>query len=461
MRIMALVATALTGLVSTADAQQLAFPGAEGYGRFAVGGRGGAVYWVTNLGNSGLGSLRACAEASGPRTCMFRVGGAIVATGTAIQVTNPFLTIAGETAPPPGITLQVESSLNTDPMIVNANDVIIRHIASESSRRTGGSSNTRDGFSVTDTSNDVILDHMSFRFGIDETLEVNGCDTTVQNSIVAWGLEDAGHEEGLHSKGILAQNIAPGCSISLLRVLLAHANDRMPDIERYDNVQIVNMLSYNVDSDFGEFRTPNDSTMNLDVISSECRAGPATLGTVPPCIRIAEAVGGTGVFEVYVSDIIPAAGSTVLGTGDEVWQVGSPHSMPTIASVIAASNINSMLPSVGRTLPMRDQLDRQVVTNALTAGTDTAATAGGNILNSVPPTVSRAAADAAMNGLIASCSSGCDWRIVDSDGDGLPNYYEATNGLDAYDPADGAADSGDGYTNLEKYLHILAARPPL
>jgi pectate lyase len=453
-----LTVAALLLVAGSASAQQLAFPGAEGYGRFSVGGRGGVAYLVTNTNDSGPGSLRACIEATVPRTCVFRVGG-IWTSATALTVTSPFLTIAGETAPPPGVTLRINDAVDTDPLIIAADDVIVRFIAAENSPRVGSTSNTRDGLSVTTAADRIILDHVSVRFGIDETLDPSGCDMTVQNSIVAWGLENAGHAEGVHSKGLLAQNAIDGCDLSLIRVLLANSNDRMPDIERYDNVQIVNMLSYNADGDFGEFRTPDGSTMNLDVIGSECRAGPATIGTIPPCIRIAEAGGASEVYEVYIDDVIPATGSVgVLGTGDDVWQVLEDHGMPTIDTILAAGDLNDMLPLIGRTLPMRDIFDLTVTENAIEAGTNDSIARGGKIIDAVPVSVPTVEAGLVISSLAASCP--CDWRVVDTDGDGMPNYYEAINGFNPYSATDGAEEAVSGYTNLEEYLHQMAARTP-
>jgi hypothetical protein len=466
-------------VASQAQAQQLAFPGAEGFGRFAAGGRGGTVYRVTNLNDTGAGSLRDCIEATGARTCVFDVGGDWVSE-TALTVTNSNLTIAGETAPPPGVTLKLIPAPDTDPLIITASDVIVRFIAVENGRRSPGSSATRDGLSVTKDAADVILDHVSVRYGIDETLELEGCNVTVQNSIVAWGLEDAGHDDGNHSKGVLAQGGGTqgphpvDCSVTLFRVLVAHANDRLPEIwGSYDFVQVSNLLAYNPDQSFFELKqSDDDDDFFLDIISSACIAGPDTIGTIPTCLDLR---GSTEVLDpcppisLYYSDLLLSSGVSeydstdgapteanpcrINGVVPSEWIRATPDgSMPTISSVIPAADMyTEMLPYIGRTLPLRPIVDQLVVNNVL-EGT-------GSIINSAAPIVPTVLFNNALNALLASCP--CDWRSVDTDGDGMPNTYERANGFDPFDDADGVEDEdADGYDNFEEYLHYRASLAP-
>ena len=161
------------------QAQTLAFPGAEGFGRFAKGGRGGRVIEVTNLNDSGPGSFREAVESSGPRTVVFRVGGTIALNGR-VNATNPFLTIAGQTAPGEGILIGKGGGLS-----LRTHDVIVRYIRVrpdvDSSRSDGG-----DAIQIiAPDSHDVILDHVSMSWAVDEVFSTWGnpnqvSDITVQ-----------------------------------------------------------------------------------------------------------------------------------------------------------------------------------------------------------------------------------------------------------------------------------------
>ena len=149
-----------------------AFPGAEGFGAQAVGGRGGTVYVVTNLNDRGSGSLRACAEASGPRTCVFSTGGTIV-LDSPIIIRNPYITIAGQTAPGGGITLRNNDNPKA-PIEIWTHEVIIRYLRSRPGPFPQGNENSRG---ITIANNDpavkphnIIIDHCSFSWSTEELI---------------------------------------------------------------------------------------------------------------------------------------------------------------------------------------------------------------------------------------------------------------------------------------------------
>ena len=194
-------ALALLGLAGQAAAQTLAFPGAEGAGRFSQGGRGGAVIKVTNLNDAGPGSLRAAVEAKGPRTVVFEVAGTIQLKSD-LKISQPRITIAGQTAPGGGITLRDHT------LVVSADDVVIRFIRS----RLGDESKTESDAIWINNGRRIILDHVSASWSVDETLSASArygeegqgfFDLTVQWSIIAESMARSLHAKGDHGYGSL------------------------------------------------------------------------------------------------------------------------------------------------------------------------------------------------------------------------------------------------------------------
>ena len=142
-------------------AQQLAFPSAEGYGKYTIGGRGGDVYLVTNLYDSGEGSLRAAVEAEGPRTVVFRVSGTINLKSD-LRIKNPYITIAGQSAPGDGICIK------TYPLVISADEVIIRYI-----RVRLGDAAFKDADAVSSRYvKNLILDHVSASWSVNEVMSI-------------------------------------------------------------------------------------------------------------------------------------------------------------------------------------------------------------------------------------------------------------------------------------------------
>jgi hypothetical protein len=216
----------------SAPSGQLAFPAAEGFGRFAKGGRGGVVHQVTNLQDSGPGSLRACIEASGPRTCVFRIGGAINLNASLV-IENPFITIAGQTAPGGGIALRNNLQINA-PLRINAHDVIIRHIRMRPGPSIPDSDNVDavrvsgvGSLAETENITDIIFDHITLSWSTDELFDHSpwADRVTLQDSFVYEGLHDSTHTQGKHSKGPNLRS----CGVSIIRTLIANSAIRNPN----------------------------------------------------------------------------------------------------------------------------------------------------------------------------------------------------------------------------------------
>jgi hypothetical protein len=213
-----------TGIANGQDVDTLAFPGAESYGRFAQGGRGGDVYIVTNLYDNGEGSLRNGIEnMSGPRTIVFAVSGTIELK-TEINIRQPYLTIAGQIVPGDGICLKDYGLKFTE-----VNDIIMRYIRIRMGDQNKGSSSGADCITSSKIS-DVIFDHISAGWGID-TIHDNrgGGNFTLQWSIYGETLHDTIHYEGMpHSKlGSMRETTK---NISIHHNLLHSTHDRHPSL---------------------------------------------------------------------------------------------------------------------------------------------------------------------------------------------------------------------------------------
>jgi pectate lyase len=236
-----------------AMASAQAFPGAAGWAAQTPGGRGGTIIRVTNLRPSGPGSFRAAVEARGPRIIVFEVGGVIDLGLTTLTITEPFLTIAGQTAPSPGITL-IRGGID-----VRGHDVIIRHIRI----RTGASGQAHhsgweaDALSTVGAYN-VIVDHCTMTWALDENLSASGPrfegrnvadwrrgashDVTFSYNLLAEGLAYASHPKGEHSKGSLIHDNATG--ILIYRNIYAHNYERSPLLKGGVQAAVVNNLIF-------------------------------------------------------------------------------------------------------------------------------------------------------------------------------------------------------------------------
>ena len=223
-------------LSAFAVAQPLAFPGAEGFGKHAVGGRGGRTIIVTNLNDSGPGSLREAVEQKGSRTVVFAVSGTIE-LNTPLRVNNDSITIAGQTAPGDGICLKDQ------PLVVNGSHIIIRYI-----RVRLGDKFQHDNDAVSGGrygQHDVILDHLSVSYSIDECLSIYKTkNLTVQWCLVSHSLVHSRHTKGAHGFG----GIWGGYGATFHHNLLANHSSRNPrfsSVEGTKQVDMRNNVVYN------------------------------------------------------------------------------------------------------------------------------------------------------------------------------------------------------------------------
>jgi len=310
----ALVALAAPAAVAQAGA--LAFPGAVGWAAKTPGGRGGKILRVTNLNADGPGSFKAAVTAKGPRIVVFEVAGIIDFGRAELRISEPFLTIAGQTAPSPGITI-IRGGLD-----VRAHDVIIRHIRVRTgvdgqAKRSGWEA---DAFSTAGNAHNVIVDHCTFTWAIDENMSASGPrfsgatpeewrkgtshDITFSYNLAAEGLADASHPKGEHSKGSLVHDNVTG--ILFYRNVFAHNVERSPLFKGGVRGSIVNNLIYDP-----QRRAVHYNLMALEwgnhpyqvgrmsAVGNVLRGGPSTVARLPFLM-----LGGDGDLEYHGRDNI-------------------------------------------------------------------------------------------------------------------------------------------------------------
>lgn len=439
-----------SSLVAAAE-PTLAFPGAEGYGRFASGGRGGDVYEVTNLNDSGPGSLRqGIVSAHGPRTIIFGVSGTIQLKSK-LQMNKSSITIAGQTAPGDGITLRDYTF-----QIRSARNIIIRYLRF----RLGDQNKPIGAPGGDDTLNTewidrIILDHCSLSWAIDGTHDLRyGGNFTMQWSIISESLNHSIHEKGAHAMG--ASYRSPSANISLHHNFYTTCRDRHPSLGSADYppqyiVDFRNNLIYNW-SDPG---TCNFADHFINCINNDWRPGPmsdpaklpiAMKGSLPDMAR-GHMEGN--IFEGrpdLTSDNYAALNfHRWLGKGNDYlyrgtvndWKVDKAPDLGanTPKTEPAAEAAELVLKYAGASLH-RDAVDERLVNNARTRKgkvIDSQEEVGGwPVLKSLP-------------------------APVDSDHDGIPDDWEKAHGLNPNDPSDAGqlANDGTGYTHLEEYINSL------
>jgi pectate lyase len=247
-RLLTLVVTLLLSAGLCTTIRGSVFPGAKGFGVDTPAGRGGHIIRVTNVDSEGPGSFREALETEGPRIIVFEVGGVIDLNKKAIAISEPFLTVAGQTAPSPGITI-IRGGIT-----ITTHDVLIQHIRvrpgdAGQAKRSGWEP---DGI-ATNAAYNVVIDHCSVSWSVDENLSASGPrhegsentsrNITFSNSIVAEALNNSSHSKGAHSKGSLIHDC---CSnIAIIGNLYAHNVARNPYFKALSTGVVVNNVIYN------------------------------------------------------------------------------------------------------------------------------------------------------------------------------------------------------------------------
>jgi len=441
-----------------------AFPTAEGFGADAHGGRGGRVIEVTNLDDSGNGSLRSCMEASGPRICVFRVSGTITLK-SAIRVSSPYLTVAGQTSPG-GVQIKGTGQPEGDWGVwcVNgAHDIILRHLHV----RMGGNMQHDAGNNILFYGtaepgvHDVIVDHCSVSWGSDTQLDWYG--SYLDRATFQWNII-AEADMGSHIGG----NRAPK-NITLHHNLYANLGSRTPLMQHASVFDFRNNVIYNWNGNnasvFGQFALNSSAFGNI--VSNLWLAGPESgypylnVGNGGP-LRIDGSTAEGGGTRLYLSGnwgprCPTGCTNDWIGHGVNTWDYyelnsdGSTHLVdqaqyaaekpfpaPPVALDPVSQLLDKVLAAVGAYKPSRDAVDQRIVKSV---GDKT----GTYRVNTGGPW--------------PDLAGGAPAPPADSDHDGMPDAWEKAHGLDPNNAGDGAALAPNGYTNVENYLNELAGDP--
>ncbi len=406
---------------NTMLAQQLAFPGAEGFGKFAIGGRTGSVYHVTNLNNSGAGSLRDAVSAPN-RIVVFDVAGVIRITSRIVVSNNIY--IAGQTAPGEGITVYGDGW-----SFSGASNTICRYlkirmgIVGSAGKDTNG---LADG-------HDIIFDHCSVSWGRDENFSINtttATNITIQNCIISQGLQT-------HSAGGLIQCDGGVTLYRNLYIDNGTRNNKVKGVSQY-----VNNIVYNWSA--GAYIMGGESSGESFVnVTNNCFIQGPVNGVVPMS-------AGNNLFHIYANDNIydnnrngsfdPYTIPQSEYQGPPDFKI-TPYNYPSLPTIPANTLTSTILNDAGASLPYRDLADYYVVNELKSYGTQGALIANESSLPFGAPT---------------------SWPLwagnarTDTDNDGMPDTWENTHGTNMA-VNDAMIITGTGYTNIENYINGIDA----
>jgi pectate lyase len=424
-----------------------AFPGAEGFGTQTPGGRGGAILKVTNLNDSGAGSLRAALTASGARTVVFRVSGTIVLKSR-IDVEDPYLTVAGQTAPGGGITLRLDPAaspcIDQGTMLISTHDVIIRYLRLRPGP-TPCADDSEDALTIYKPGTEnVVIDHVSLSWAVDEVLNTYDAsqNITISNSIIAEGLSNSTHQQGEHSKGALLGGVGAH-NVSMHGNLFVSNMDRNPQISGLSVADVRNNVIYNYGDGSGSGVTLISSSKGeprVNWVGNYYKPGPSSDRNRP---EFAVYSGDTGDTWQWYGDANMRWTPTGLATarvdsGATASRVLSPFPATPVTTTSAAAAYEQVLAHAGAAVPVRDAVDQRLV-QSVVDGT-------GQLVD-----------DPSQVGGYPSLPSTAP--APDNDADGMPNSVEVANGTNPSAPDSNGDVNGNGYTNIEDWFNSLAPSP--
>ncbi len=430
-----------------------AFPGAEGSGMYSVGGRGGTIYEVTNLNDSGPGSLRAAIQASGPRIAVFRVGGTISLLSNLV-ITNPYITIAGQTTPGDGICLK-DYNFN-----IKADHVIVRYM-----RFRLGDNALQESDAVTIyKGQNIILDHCSASWSVDETLSTDcsgdPCSTghyagnlTVQWCMITESLNCSIHEKDCHGYGSLVRG-GYNNKYSFHHNLYAHHRGRSPRPGNYNDYiedpdglifDFRNNVVYNWGGSYAGYNADDDSITKMNFVGNYYIEGPDS--SSDDAFREQCTYSKAYFSDNWMNGSCPLDPWSLVRfdgfTSGEIlaYKLSNPIPVEPVYTDDAVTAYALVLADAGASFPVRDAVDTRVINEV----------------------------ENNEGGIIDDEDEVGGWPVlasgtppVDTDHDGMPDEWEFAFCLDPCDSSDSSGDrDDDGYTNIEEYINWLPLREPM
>jgi len=420
------------------EGKVLAFPGAEGAGRYTSGGRGGGIIEVTNLNDSGPGSLRSAVKREGPRIIVFRISGTIELEKELV-ITEGNLTIAGQTAPGDGICIK------DFPLHVEADNVIIRYLRIRLGDISG---KPFDAIHCKDRK-DIMIDHCSFSWSVDECASFYDNENfTLQWCIISESLNNSCHPKGPHGYG----GIWGGMQASFHHNLLAHHVSRLPRFQgsRYHNQPLKEKAEFcnNIVYNWAAKCSYGGEEGNYNIIGNIYKPGPAT--PEKKTGKIVEPFKPYGKFYLADNYIII----------DDVFREYNPQNYSS-----EFNELNAVLSDTPATINYAVKIDDPMVVWDKVLKNAGASFCRDSIDERIVNEVKKGIYHYGDKGIINSQNQVGGWpeliseaAPVDTDHDGIPDYWENNNNLNPQDYSDrNNHDLNNDYTNIEYYLIKLVS----
>jgi len=432
-----------------------AFPNAEGFGSTTIGGRGGMVLEVTNLNDAGPGSLRSAISENRPRMIVFRVAGTIEIESNLV-IDNPYITIAGQTAPGQGITLRGINSEIEALILIKTHDVVIRFLT----LRAGPPSVSDALMILTSNAHDtynIVIDHNSVSWAVNRNLATwyDVRDISIQWNIFSEGLNCSIHPKGCHSKGALLGGYAsdenknkPGASnISFHHNLMAHNGERNPLVSTSGVTDVVNNIIYNPFGSFSHVDFQGQLTViPVNYVGNYFKPGPNTdpkkygINIASPEILGAQifVLGNIDPHRLNNSQpeidmVDPDARPYVVSTSNSAAPIITTSALEAYDQVLSNAGSNLGLGCDGIFFTRRDMIDMRIVSDVMN-GT-------GEIIDDPSEVGGWLTVEQAV-------------PCADADHDGMADLWEQAWGFDQSSTSDGSEDiDGDGYPNIEEFLN--------